>query len=163
LSNRFVKNREYNQSEIRPPINKGLMMKFRFAFLLGIICVLAASLQVQAQTPPPPPPPPPAAASKQPPPRINKGGDAEMAFLISKVPPVYPKAAIDARVQGTVKLKTVIDTDGSVIEATYVSGPTMLVQASIDCVKQWKFKPALLQGVPAQVECTFEVSFHLDK
>ncbi len=86
-----------------------------------------------------------------------------MAFLISKVPPVYPKAAIDAHVQGTVKLKTVIDTDGSVIEATYISGPAMLVQASIDSVKQWRFKPTLLKDVPAQVECTFEVSFHLDK
>lgn len=138
-------------------------MKFCFAVLLGLICLVAVSVQVQAQSSATPPPPPPPAEHKQPPPRINKGSDAEMAFLISKVPPVYPKAAIEAHVQGTVKLHTVIDTDGSVIEATYVSGPTALVQASIDAVKQWRFKPALLQGVPAQVECTFEVSFHLDK
>jgi periplasmic protein TonB len=136
-------------------------MKSRFAIILGIICVVAVPAQVHAQSAAPPPPP--AAAPKQAPPRINKGSDAEMAFLISKVPPVYPKAAIDAHVQGTVKLKTVIDTDGRVIEATFVSGPAMLTQASIDAVKQWRFKPALLQGVPAQVECEFEVSFHLDK
>jgi TonB family protein len=137
-------------------------MKFRLAVLLSIVSILGVSGRAQAQTPPPPPPPPPA-ASKQPPPRVNKEGDVQMASLISKVPPVYPKAAIDAHVQGTVKLKTVIDTDGSVIEATYISGPTMLVQASIDAVKQWRFKPTLLKDVPAQVECTFEVSFHLDK
>lgn len=138
-------------------------MKSRFAILLGIICMVTVSAQVRAQSAAPPPPTPPPADAKQSPPRINKGSDAEMAFLISKVPPIYPKAAIDGHVQGTVKLKTVIDTDGKVIEATYVSGPTMLVQASIDAVKQWRFKPALLQGVPAQVECEFEVSFHLDK
>jgi TonB family protein len=136
-------------------------MKFRLALLLSIVFILAVSVRAQGQTPPPPPPPPPT-ASKQPP-RVNKEGDVQMASLISKVPPVYPKAAIDAHVQGTVKLKTVIDTDGSVIEATYISGPTMLVQASIDAVKQWRFKPTLLKDVPAQVECTFEVSFHLDK
>jgi TonB family protein len=141
------------------------MMKSRFAVLLGITCIVGVSAQVQAQSaaPPPPPPPPPAAAPKQPPKRIAKGGDVEMAYLISKVPPVYPKAAIDARVQGTVRLHTVIDTDGTVIEATYISGPAMLVQASIDAVKQWRFKPTLLQGVPIQVECVFEVNFHLGK
>jgi TonB family protein len=141
-------------------------MKFRFAVLLGIICIAAISARVQAQSaapPPPPPPPPPAAAPKQPPKRIAKGGDVEMAYLISKVPPVYPKPAIDARVQGTVRLHTVIDTDGTVIQATYISGPAMLVQASIDAVKQWRFKPTLLGGVPVQVECVFEVNFHLGK
>jgi periplasmic protein TonB len=86
-----------------------------------------------------------------------------MASLIRKVTPVYPKAAIDARVQGTVKLHTVIDKDGTVLEATYVSGPAMLVQASIDAVKQWRFKPTLLQGVPIQVECVFEMNFRLGK
>jgi periplasmic protein TonB len=140
------------------------MMKFRLAVLLGIICILAVSAQVQAQSAaPPPPPPPPPAASKQPPTRIAKGGDVQMASLIHKVPPVYPKPAIDARVKGTVKLHTVIDKDGTVIEATYVSGPAMLVQASIDAVKQWRFRPTLLEGVPIQVECVFEVNFHLGK
>ena len=137
------------------------MLKIRFAILLGITCVIAISAQVHAQSAAQPPPP--ADAPKQAPPRMNKGGDVEMASLISKVPPIYPKAAIDAHVEGTVKLHTVIDTDGKVIEATLVSGPAMLVQASIDAVKQWRFKPALLKGVPAQVECVFDVSFHLDK
>jgi outer membrane biosynthesis protein TonB len=50
-----------------------------------------------------------------------------------------------------------------VIQATYISGPAMLVQASIDAVKQWRFKPTLLGGVPVQVECIFEVNFHLGK
>jgi protein TonB len=140
-------------------------MKIRFALLLGIICIAAVSTQVQAQSaaPPPPAPAPPAEASKEAPPRMNKGGDVEMASIISKVPPIYPKAAIEAHVEGTVKLHTIIDTDGKVIEATLISGPPMLAQASIDAVKQWRFKPALLKGVPAQVECVFDVSFHLGK
>jgi TonB family protein len=139
----------------------GGTMRTKHFLITAIIC-LAGATSAFAQSSPPPPSPPPA-APKQAPPRVTKGGDAEMAFLISKVPPVYPKPAIDAHVQGTVRLHTVIDTNGSVIEATYVSGPAMLVQASIDAVKQWRFKPALLEGVPAQVECVFEVSFHLDK
>ena len=55
-----------------------------------------------------------------------------------RAPPHYPESARAQGIQGTVRLDTIIDTDGRVIETKYVSGPKELVQASIDCVKQWR-------------------------
>jgi protein TonB len=106
---------------------------------------------------PPPPPPPPAAA----PARITKGGDVMMATAMNRVQPVYPQLARQARVQGTVRLHTLIDKDGRVIEVTYISGPAMLVQAAQDAVKQWRFHPTMLNNTPVQVECVFELNFNL--
>jgi periplasmic protein TonB len=105
----------------------------------------------------PPPPPPPAPVQT----RITKGGDVMMATAINKVTPVYPQLARQARVQGTVRLHTLIDKDGKVIDATYVSGPAMLAQSAIDAVKQWRFHPTMLNNTPVQVECVFELNFSL--
>lgn len=106
---------------------------------------------------PPPPPPPPGSH----PMRIVKGGDVAAATAIKKVSPVYPELARQEHVEGTVRLHTVIDTDGSVIEVDYVSGPEMLVQAAIDAVKQWQFRPTILNGAPIQVECVLAMDFHI--
>jgi periplasmic protein TonB len=105
----------------------------------------------------PPPPPPPAPVQT----RITKGGDVMMATAMNKVQPVYPQLARQARVQGTVRLHTLIDKDGKVIEVTYQSGPAMLVQSAIDAVKQWRFHPTMLNNTPVQVECVFELNFNL--
>lgn len=106
-----------------------------------------------------PPPPPPQAAGHAT--RITKGGDVAAATAINKVAPIYPELARQARVEGTVRLHILIETDGRVIEVTFVSGPPMLVQAAINAVKQWQFQPTVLNGVPVQVECVIEVEFHL--
>jgi protein TonB len=95
--------------------------------------------------------------------RITKGGDVAAATATNKVAPVYPELARQARVEGIVRLHTLIDNDGSVIEVTYVSGPAMLVQAAIDAVKQWQFRPTILNGVPVQVECVLDINFRLGK
>jgi periplasmic protein TonB len=105
----------------------------------------------------PPPPPPPAPVVQ----RITKGGEVMRASAISSPQPVYPQLARQARVQGTVRLHTLIDKDGKVIEVTYMSGPAMLVQSAIDAVKQWKFHPTTLNGSPVQVECVFELNYNL--
>ncbi len=106
-----------------------------------------------------PPSPPPAGRVT----RITRGGASVVASATSRVPPVYPELARQARVQGTVRLHIVIETDGSVIEVKYVSGPAMLVQSAIDAVKQWRFRPTSLNSVPVQVECVVDVDFHLGK
>jgi TonB family protein len=107
---------------------------------------------------PPPPPPPPSSQHTM---RITKGADVAAATATNKVAPIYPELARQARVQGDVRLHTVIDTDGHVIEVAYVSGPAMLVQAAIDSVKQWRFRPTILNGVPVQVECVLEIEFRM--
>ncbi len=106
---------------------------------------------------PPPPPPPPVAT----PTRITKGGDVMMATVINRVDPVYPQLAQQARIEGTVRLNTLIDKDGRVIEVKYVSGPAMLVQSAIDAVKQWRFHPTMLNNTPVQVECVFDLNFRM--
>jgi TonB family protein len=111
------------------------------------------------QTAAPPPLPPNANGSQ--PTRITRGGEAVSASATYKAAPIYPELARQARVQGTVRLHTLIDTDGRVIEVKYVSGPAMLVQSAIDSVKQWQFKPTTLNSVPVQVECVLEINFNL--
>jgi TonB family protein len=81
--------------------------------------------------------------------------------IITRVNPVYPQAAKDAKVQGAVVLRAVIGKDGVVENLLVVSGPTELQQSAIDAVKQWIYKPYLLNGNPTEVETTIEVNYSL--
>ncbi len=76
--------------------------------------------------------------------------------LLTKVDPVYPG---DADVEGTVMLHAIIGKDGHVESLQAVSGPTMLLGAAIDAVKQWTYKPFLLNGEPVEVDTTVLVKF----
>jgi len=118
----------------------------------GIIGGVAGGIGTSA---PPPPPPPPAPVVT----RVTKGGDVQKAMAINSPQPNYPQLARQARVQGVVRLHTLIDKDGKVIQVEYVSGPAMLVQAAMDAVKQWRFRPTMLNGAPVQVDCVFELNF----
>ena len=83
--------------------------------------------------------------------------------LISKVSPVYPPDAKKARIQGKVLLKAVIGKDGHVEHLDVVSGPSELQQSSVDAVRQWVYKPYLLNGDPIEVETTISVIYTLKK
>ncbi len=82
-------------------------------------------------------------------------------LLLTKVFPVYPPIARQARIEGTVVLKAVISKEGSIEELTPVSGHPMLVQAAIDAVKQWKYKPYLVNSEPVEVDTEIQVNFTL--
>jgi protein TonB len=75
--------------------------------------------------------------------------------------PTYPTLAKQARVQGEVVLSAVIDTNGQIQNLQLVSGHPMLVPAAIAAVKQWRYKPYLLNGQPVEVETTITVIFNL--
>jgi len=81
--------------------------------------------------------------------------------LIQKIEPQYPPLARAARVQGDVVLSAVIDTNGQITNPQLVSGHPMLVPAAIAAVKQWRYKPYLLNGQPVEVETTITVIFSL--
>jgi TonB family protein len=81
--------------------------------------------------------------------------------LISRVTPRYPPAAKTARIQGTVELDAVIDKGGRVDNLKVVSGPSELQQSSLDAVRQWRYKPFLLNGDPIEVETTISVTYTL--
>jgi protein TonB len=82
-------------------------------------------------------------------------------LLIHRVEPSYPPLAQQARIQGDVVLTAIIDKDGNVQHLQLVSGHSLLGPAAIEAVKQWRYKPFLLNGQPLEVETTVTVNFRL--
>jgi TonB family protein len=89
---------------------------------------------------------------------------AEMAgMIVSKVMPKYPPAAKKARIQGKVELHAMISKTGHVENVKVVSGPNELQASAMDAVRQWVYKPYLLNGNPVAVETTINVIYSLQK
>jgi TonB family protein len=80
---------------------------------------------------------------------------------IHRVTPVYPEDAKKAKIQGTVKLDAVIGKTGAVEQLNVVSGPEKLQQSALDAVRQWTYKPFLLNGDPVEVKTTISVVYSL--
>ncbi|HLJ40033.1 MAG TPA: energy transducer TonB [Candidatus Acidoferrales bacterium] len=95
----------------------------------------------------------------EPPGQIRVAADVEAKMLQHEVAPIYPAIAVAARVQGTVTLHAVIGPDGSIKELQYISGPPLLMRAAMNAVKQWKYKPFLLNGQPTEVDTSIPVVF----
>jgi protein TonB len=83
------------------------------------------------------------------------------ANLIHDVAPQYPPEAGRARVEGTVVLMAVIATDGTVKDVRVESGLPILAQAAVDAVKQWRYKPYLIDGEPVEVDSRITINFNL--
>jgi periplasmic protein TonB len=81
--------------------------------------------------------------------------------LIHRVQPDYPALARQARIQGTVILRAIIDRDGRIGNLQLVSGHPMLVQSAIDAVRQWRYRPYVLNDQPVEVETQITVNFTL--
>jgi protein TonB len=136
--------------------------------------------------PPPPPPPPPSTVAERPasvspvaPPQTNPpaangapslpaeappvrvGGGVAEPRKRRHVAPVYPKEAIQARLQGVVILECTIDKEGRVAEVRVLRGATLLNEPAIEAVRQWEYEPTLLNGVAVPVRMTVTVSFKL--
>jgi TonB family protein len=133
----------------------------------------------------PPPPPPPLPTNAQPgsqiggamgsiigstllvapgsatPPRVNMAGFVTEGRLLTRVQPVYPPLARQARIQGTVVLKAIISREGSIENLTVVSGHPFLVPAALDAVKQWKYRPYFFNDEPVEVDTEISVNFAL--
>ena len=103
--------------------------------------------------PPPPPRPTPS--------RIRVGGNVQAASLIHQVMPQYPQIAKTAHIQGTVILHAIISKEGTVQELQYISGPPLLMRSAMDAVREWRYKPTLLNGEPVEVDTTISVVFTL--
>jgi protein TonB len=114
------------------------------------------------EAPPPLPPdlpvPPPPAVLKPAPFRVSH---LEQADLVQRVNPVYPPLARQARVQGVVVLEAVISRQGAIESLRVVEGHPLLTQAAVDAVKQWRYRPLMLNGEPIQVITTVTVTFTL--
>jgi TonB family protein len=94
---------------------------------------------------------------------VRVGGDVRAPKALVKMNPVYPPEAQAARVQGVVLLEIRIATDGSVSDARVLRSIPVLDQAAVDAVKQWKYEPTRVDGVPVEVEMNVYVNFTLSQ
>ena len=94
-------------------------------------------------------------------PRIRIGGNVAKSQLKHKVQPQYPQEARDSRIQGTIRLHVVLSTAGKVQQLEVVSGDPILAKAALEAVRQWEYKPTLLNGEAVEVDTTVDVVFSL--
>jgi TonB family protein len=139
---------------------------------------------VEAPPPPPPPPPPrpkpersttpaaaravpiekaerPGTAEEEPVQALRVGGSIQEPRKLRNVNPVYPREAIQARVQGVVILECTISPTGQVAQVKPLRGIPLLTEAAIEAVKQWEYTPTMLNGVAVPVIMTVTVNFKL--
>jgi periplasmic protein TonB len=100
----------------------------------------------------------PKAATPQ---RVRVSQGVTQGLLIRKVQPTYPPLARQARIQGTVLLYAEISKDGTIENLRLISGHPMLAPSAIEAVKQWRYKPYILNGEPVEVETQITVNFTL--
>lgn len=94
-----------------------------------------------------------------PPAPIRVGGNVQAARLTHRVMPVYPVQASEDRIAGTVRLEAIITRQGTVKELHVVEGHPLLADAAVEAVRQWQYKPTLLNGVAVEVVTLIAVTF----
>ena len=105
--------------------------------------------------------PPLSDESGETPPRIHAGNLTSGGQLIVYVKPVYPPEAKQAGILGTVEFSALIGKDGHVRDLKVVRGHPLLIRPALDAVKQWVYKPTMLNGEPLEVRTTILVPFTL--
>jgi periplasmic protein TonB len=135
------------------PVPTGVQGGVRGGVLTGVLGGVLKAQEEAAPPPPPPPPPPPTAQ------RVRVGGNVIAANLVSQVKPVYPPLAKQARIQGVVVLEAEISKEGTIENLKVITGHPLLIQAAIDAVKQWRYKPTMLNSEPVPVVTTITVNF----
>jgi TonB family protein len=92
---------------------------------------------------------------------VNVSAGVAVGLLIQKTTPIYPPIAKTARVSGTVVLQAIISKTGTIDDVQVVSGPEMLRQAAITAVRNWRYRPYMLDNQPISVQTTVNVIFSL--
>ena len=103
-----------------------------------------------------------AAANTAPPkvaPTKVKISQIQLGSPISAPKPQYPAIARTAHVQGSVVLAATISKQGTIENLKVLSGPAMLINSAVEAVKQWRYKPYILNGEPVEVETSITVNF----
>ncbi len=95
--------------------------------------------------------------------RLRVGGHVRAPKLLTQVMPEYPALARQAHIQGQVTIDAVLDEKGNVIEMRVISGPSLLRQAALNALSQWKYEPTYLNEQPISVQLIAEVTFQLSQ
>jgi protein TonB len=91
--------------------------------------------------------------------KVSQG--VSQGLLIKKVAPVYPARAMQAHMQGAVLLLATISKDGDITAVKLLKGEPVLARAAMDAVKQWKYRPYLLDSLPMEIQTQITVNFTL--
>jgi protein TonB len=102
-----------------------------------------------------------AADPAQAPQTVRVGGDVKPPLKTKNVPPVYPALAASAKVQGVVIVEATIGVDGKVKDVKVIRSLKLLDDAAVAAVKEWEFKPTVIDGHPVQVIMTIPINFSL--
>ena len=102
------------------------------------------------------------AVPKSQPKRMRISAGVLAGLNLTKVQPEYPEEARKAGIQGTVTMHVIIGKDGHIASIDVISGPAELEEAALNAVKQWTYKPFLLNGQQTEVDSTVIVNFNLN-
>ena len=91
--------------------------------------------------------------------RVAQG--VSQGLILKKVPPVYPQQAKYARIQGSVVMSAVISKSGDVVDLEVLDGPIELAVSAVNAVRQWKYRPYVLNGEPVEVRTQITVNYVL--
>ncbi len=91
-----------------------------------------------------------------------RGGDLQAAVLLTRVAPIYPSDALKDGLRGEVRVRATIDKDGVPTKLTAVSGDPRLIQAAFQAIRQWRYRPATLEGQPIETTTIVSVAFGLN-
>jgi periplasmic protein TonB len=92
---------------------------------------------------------------------LNVSQGVSTGLLIKKVAPLYPANALRMRVEGDVELLATISKDGNITHIKVLKGDAQLTKSATDAVKQWKYKPYLLNSEPVEIQTQVTVRFKL--
>ena len=94
--------------------------------------------------------------------RISKG-HLEPAMLIYRVEPAYPKLPLQMHREGHVELRAIIATDGTIQSLQVASGDVLFYQSALDAVRQWRYRPTILNGEPVEIDTYVSVIYTLQR
>jgi protein TonB len=109
------------------------------------------------------PPHPPPSRPKPPSLPVRLTSTIAQSQLIYGPKPAYPQLAIVSRSEGTVKLQAIINREGKIENLHLMSGPALLVNAAMEAVRTWRYRPLLLNGEPVDVITEIDVIFTLQR
>jgi periplasmic protein TonB len=102
------------------------------------------------------------ALPRPPAPHIVHVTHIDPAMLTHRVEPTYPTLPLQIRHEGTVELHAIIATDGSVRSLQVLEGDAFFYQSALDAVRQWRYKPTILNGLPVEVDTYIIVIYKLN-
>jgi TonB family C-terminal domain len=94
-------------------------------------------------------------------PHLRVSSGVAEGLIKHKVNPKYPREAREQGIEGDVILRATIDTKGNITNLKVSQGDPILAAAAIDAVKDWKYRPYVLNGEPVDVDTTIKIQFHL--